>query len=197
LWSPGKLAFCSCVLLSIGGILTLVSRATHVIVVILLASGPALAGPLPRGEKIDRLRIFKKRHRMEVYSGKKRIKVYRVVIGRGGAGPKRFEGDGRTPEGRYVIDSRHRSKKFLLFLHVSYPNARDRAAFRAAKRAGKLPGEARIGGAIGIHGEKKGWWHWLPHKWFDWTRGCIAVDNEEIKELYPAVKKNAVVEILP
>jgi murein L,D-transpeptidase YafK len=165
--------------------------------VLVLLAAAARAGPFPRGVKIDRLRIFKKRHRMEVFSGKRRVKVYRVVIGRGGAGPKRFEGDGRTPEGRYVIDSRHPSRKFLLFLHVSYPSARDRAAFRAAKAAGKLPAGARIGGSIGIHGEKKGFWSWLPHKWFDWTRGCVAVDNEEIRELYPAVKENAVVEILP
>jgi len=151
---------------------------------------------LPSRTTVDRLRIFKELNRMEAWSGKRLLKVYKVVIGKGGAGHKRYEGDDRTPQGRYTIDRRHRSSKFHLFLHISYPNARDRAAFRKAKRAGKLARKVRIGGDIGIHGEKKGW-RWAPHKWFDWTRGCVAVDNSEIEELYRAVKKNAAVEILP
>lgn len=155
-----------------------------------------MARPLPTGQKVDRLRILKGRHRLEAWAGKRLLKVYSVAIGRGGAGPKRYEGDGKTPEGRYVIDRRHRSRRFYLFLHVSYPSPRDRAAFRAARRAGKLPRGARIGGAIGIHGEKRGW-KWLPHKWLDWTRGCIALDDDEIEELYRAVVKGASVEILP
>ena len=152
--------------------------------------------PIPRGATVDRLRIFKGKHRLEAWSGKKLLRIYSVAIGRGGAGPKRYEGDNRTPEGRYTIDRRHRSRRFHLFLHISYPSQVDRAAFRAARRAGTLSRSARIGGAIGIHGERRSW-GWLPHKWFDWTRGCIAVDNEEIEELYRVVAKGARVEILP
>jgi len=127
---------------------------------------------------------------MEAWAGTRLLKVYRVVIGRGGAGPKRVAGDSKTPEGRYRIDRRHHSRKFHRFLHVSYPNARDRAAFAAARRTGKLSAGARIGGAIGIHGPKRGW-RWLPQKWIDWTDGCVAVDLEESEELYRVVKSGA------
>jgi len=154
------------------------------------------ARPIPRGVQVDLLRVFKKRHRMEAWSGKRLLKVYKIVIGRGGEGHKRFEGDGKTPEGRYSVDRRHHSRKFHRFLHLSYPNAQDRAAFRRARRAGKLPAKARIGGAIGIHGAKRGW-RWLPQKWIDWTGGCVAVDDDESEELYRAVKPGAVVQIRP
>jgi murein L,D-transpeptidase YafK len=151
---------------------------------------------IPATERVDRLRIYKARHRLEAWSGKRLLKVYKVAIGRGGAGHKRQEGDGKTPEGSYVIDAKRHSRTFHRFLHVSYPNAKDRAAFARARRAGTLPAKATIGGAIGVHGEKRGW-AWLPHKWVDWTQGCIAVDNEEIEELYPVVQLKAVVEIYP
>lgn len=158
---------------------------------------PRYAGrSIPRGVRVDRLRVHKGRHRLEAWSGEQLLKIYTVAIGRGGSGHKRREGDGRTPEGRYTIDSRHRSRRFHLFLHISYPSAQDRAAFRAAVGAGKLPRDARVGGNIGIHGERRGW-SWLPHKWIDWTRGCIAVDDDEIEELYRVVVRGATVEIVP
>ncbi len=133
---------------------------------------------------------------MELWSQGRLLKTYRVVIGRGGAGPKRMEGDGKTPEGKYHIDSRHVSAHYHRFLHVSYPNDADRRFFTRAQKEGKLPPDAKIGGDIGIHGERRGL-TWLPHKWIDWTQGCIALDNDEIEEIYPVVKPQAEVEILP
>ena len=124
------------------------------------------------------------------------MKTYRVATGSGSGGHKRMEGDKRTPEGEYRIDSRHVSGDYLRFLHVSYPNARDRKSFRKAKRSGALPNDARIGGAIGIHGEAKGYGG-LSHKTVNWTDGCIAVDNDEILELYEAIHHNAKVVIHP
>ena len=135
-------------------------------------------------------------HTMEVYSLGELLKVYTVAVGRGGAGPKRYSGDEKTPEGSYRIDSRHASRKYHRFLHVSYPNRRDRAAFREGKRKGTIPASRGIGGAIGIHGEKKGFVG-LPHKLVDWTLGCIAVDNDEVEELYRAIVVDAVIEIRP
>ena len=150
----------------------------------------------PEESTFDRLVVYKTDHIMEAYSGDTPVKTYAVSVGKGGASPKRRSNDNKTPEGTYRIDSRHRSKSFHLFLHVSYPNDDDRKAFKELKKKGKLPKRARIGGAIGIHGEKKGK-EWLPHKLIDWTRGGIAVDNDEIEELYKRVKKNAVLVIHP
>jgi len=155
------------------------------------------AQPIQTGERVDRIRIYKARHRLEAWSGKRLFRVYRVAIGRGGRGHKQTEGDGRTPEGSYTIDAKHASARFHRFLHVSYPSAADREAFARARKAGRLPQSARLGGAIGIHGQKKGWLSWLPHKWIDWTQGCVAVDNPEIDELYRVVRIGARVEILP
>jgi hypothetical protein len=82
--------------------------------------------------------------------------TYRGAGGRGGAGPKLLEGDNRTPEGLYRVVRRFPSRKYHRFLLLSYPNDRDRRAFQQARRAGRIPSGARIGGQIGIHGEKRG-----------------------------------------
>ena len=145
---------------------------------------------LPKKIRIDRLVIYKADHRMEAWSGKKLIKTYGIAIGSGNPGPKRQRGDKKTPEGRYTIDRRFVSKKFHRFLHVSYPNQKDREAHAGLKTKND------IGGDIGIHGEKSSY-GWLPHKWVDWTQGCIAVDNDEIEELYRLVVPGAVVIIYP
>lgn len=170
------------------------------ILVFAAAAGCALAGaaladerPLPR---VDRIVIRKSDHVLEAWSGGTKVRTYRVAIGSGGAGPKRYEGDGRTPEGTYRIDQRHRSAAFHRFLHVSYPNAADRAAYRQGLRDGIIPRGTGIGGAIGIHGEPRGF-AGLGHKMFDWTAGCIALDDEEIEELFVAVRPNAIVVIEP
>jgi len=169
------------------------------IILALVSSAPSAAladDPLPDGAEIDRIVVYKGKHTMEVYDGETLLKTYTVAVGRGGKGPKRTSGDNKTPEGKYRIDGRHKSSKFHRFLHVSYPNREDKNAFKQGKKKGTIRSGARIGGAIGLHGEKKDR-TWLPHKWVDWTQGCIAVDNDEIEELYRAVKKNAVLEIYP
>jgi murein L,D-transpeptidase YafK len=165
-------------------------------------SGCVTAQGLYKGEAlpdkcvVDRIEVYKDKHVLEAWSKDELLKVYKIVIGKGRKGPKRYEGDNRTPEGRYRIDSRHRSKKFHRFLHLSYPNKSDRKGFRKDRKDGSVPAGAGIGGAVGIHGEKKGK-EWLPHKLVDWTQGCIALDNDEIEELFRMVKKNADVIIHP
>lgn len=160
-----------------------------------VAVARADAPPLPP-RSVDLVVVRKGAHVLEAWQGDRLLRRYRVAIGSGGAGPKRVEGDGRTPEGRYRIDRRHASRPFHRFLHVSYPNADDRRAFEEARRSGTIPRTARIGGDIGIHGEARGW-SGAPHKWVDWTAGCIALDDEEIEELFVAVREGAVVEIVP
>lgn len=151
--------------------------------------------PLPRSS-VDHIVVYKARAIMEVYSGRRLLKSYRVALGSGGAGPKRYEGDKRTPVGRYIIDGRHHSRRFHRFLHISYPNAADRARYRRLRARGAVPVRRGIGSAIGIHGESRRW-RWFPHKWKNWTHGCIAVDDAEIVELYAAVRPRATIIIRP
>lgn len=156
----------------------------------------APARSLDADDTVDRIVISKARHTLEAWSGERLLRTYRVALGSGGAGPKRWEGDAKTPVGRYRIDGRFPSRRFHRFLRVSYPNAADRAAYERARAAGLVPDGAGVGGAIGIHGEKRGWGGW-PHKEVDWTLGCIALDDAEVEELYEAVMPGAVVEIRP
>jgi murein L,D-transpeptidase YafK len=142
--------------------------------------------------------VYKGAHRLEVYEGAVLAKTYRIAIGAGGAGPKRWEGDQRTPEGVYRIASRHRSRQFHRFLNVSYPNVQDRKRYRELEERGEIPEGRGIGGAIGIHGEPSDVFGSIAEALgLDWTAGCIAVSNDEIEELYRVVIPNAVVEIRP
>jgi len=112
------------------------------------------------------------------------------VLGRGGLAPKEREGDARTPEGYYIIDAKYAASHYHKALHVSYPNAEDRA--RAAKM-GVSPG-----GAIMIHGLPNGeGWLGAAHRLYDWTLGCIAVTDEEIDEIFTLVPVGTPVEIRP
>jgi len=140
---------------------------------------------LPDGVRIDRIEVDKSDREMKVFSRGRLVHTYRVAIGVGGMGPKRHEGDGVTPEGEYRIDSRHRSRSWHRFLHVSYPNARDRRRYRRGVASGEIP-EVGVGGAIGIHGGNHG-----LLRMADWTAGCIAVTDEEAEELFRAVRPNA------
>lgn len=185
----------------------LFSRSIRIFWLLLLLVSPCCAAsqvptesyegqPIPESVSIDRIVVYKGDHRMETYRGETLIKVYTVSIGSGGDGDKQYEGDRTTPEGRYRINSRHRSDNFHRFLHISFPDDADVEAFKALEESGGVPEGAGVGSAIGIHGEKEGWEGW-PHKWSDWTAGCIAVDNDEIEELYRVVEDEAVIEIRP
>ena len=99
-------------------------------------------------------------------------------------GHKRFEGDERTPEGIYTIDTRNPRSSYYLSLRISYPNAYDRAF---ANHYGRSPG-----GDIFIHG--------TPRLFFgerDWTWGCIAVTNDEMEEIYAMVPVGTIISIYP
>lgn len=144
---------------------------------------------IPEGTRITRLLVDKSEHRLEAYdSAGTLVRAYRVGIGSGGMGDKGWEGDGITPEGRYRIDERHRSKRFHRFLHISYPNREDRRRYAQRRRAGEVPEGAGIGGAIGIHGT--GGRNWIP-RGFRHTAGCVMIDDDEAEELYRAVVDGA------
>ncbi len=116
------------------------------------------------------------------------LKVYRVALGGDPVGAKQKRGDARTPEGLYSVAQRHERSEYHRALHLSYPNAADRAQARAER--------VNPGGNIEIHGLKPGYeWVGSAHTLFDWTDGCIAVTNSEIEELWGAAPIGTPVEI--
>jgi murein L,D-transpeptidase YafK len=146
--------------------------------------------PLSANQKVDSILILKKDHVLELLSGGRVIRSYRVALGRGGLAPKEREGDERTPEGHYVIDSRNSASRFYKGLHISYPDASDR------ERASKLG--VPPGGAIMIHGLPNGLgWIGSAHRLYDWTSGCIAVTDAQMDEIWRVVPVGTPVEIRP
>jgi murein L,D-transpeptidase YafK len=146
--------------------------------------------PLPAGTRIDRILVEKSKRRLSVFANGKELKNYRVALGRNPIGAKQEEGDMKTPEGVYTIDSRNPQSDYHLALHVSYPSDDDTA--RAAERG------VNAGFDIMIHGIQNGdGWIGAFHRIHDWTAGCIALTDEEIEELWRVTPDGTPVEIRP
>jgi len=147
-------------------------------------ASPALASPaVSPGRVADAVVIDKSKRRMHLLNASRPYKRYRIDLGFAPVGHKRFEGDGRTPEGIYVIDRRNPNSAFHLSLGISYPNEADRAF---AESLGRSPG-----GDIFIHG---GSGAGRPR---DWTAGCVAVRNRQIEEIWEQVATGTPVLIRP
>lgn len=165
-------------------------RAARLGSVLLLAALCLGLSPFPRPEHADRIVIYKSHRRMSLFWQGDLVKSYHVALGSAPAGRKQCQGDNRTPEGLYRIDSRNRTSHYHRALHVSYPNAQDLANARRLRCA--------PGGDIMIHGLPNGYgWLGKAHHLRDWTQGCIAVTDEEIEEIWDAVPNGTAVEIRP
>jgi murein L,D-transpeptidase YafK len=148
------------------------------------------SGRLPHNVQIDHILIEKSQRELSIFRSGKRLKTYRVALGRNPIGPKQQEGDMKTPEGIYRVDGRNEHSDFHLALHISYPSAEDSA--RAASH-GESPGSD-----IEIHGLASGMESLGAfHREKDWTAGCIALTNQEIEELWRVTPDGTVVEIRP
>jgi tetratricopeptide (TPR) repeat protein len=143
-----------------------------------------------RKGSVDRILIEKSARRLMLISQGEVLKSYKIALGGDPIGPKERKGDNKTPEGTYVIDARNKDSRFHLSLHVSYPNERDK---KRAKELGVSPG-----GDIMIHGIKNGFsWVGDAHAGVDWTKGCIAVTDQEIEEIEKLAPNGTIVEIRP
>jgi murein L,D-transpeptidase YafK len=126
---------------------------------------------------------------MLLLRGDRVLRDYEVALGRIPRGPKRRNGDGRTPEGRYVLDSRSQRSRFHRDPHLAPQPARPRV--RAARRR-------RPGGGVMIHGLPNGGsWVGEEHRGFDWTNGCIGVTDDEMEEIWELVDDGTPIEIRP
>jgi murein L,D-transpeptidase YafK len=166
-------------------VLGLIATATAVAV---WADAPVQS--LSMSSQADPLVVEKGRRRLVAYSHGSALRAYTVSLGRDPIGPKMRQGDRRTPEGRYIINSHNPASTFHRALHVSYPSAVDSARAHAA---GYDPG-----GDIMVHGVRNGLgWIGRAHRFMDWTTGCIAVTDPEIEELYRIVSDGTPIEIRP
>lgn len=142
------------------------------------------------GMRADSILVQKKAHTLTLYRQGAVIRTYSVALGRGGIGPKVRAGDDRVPEGTYRITGRNPHSAFHLALRVGYPTPEQR---REARVRGINPG-----GDIMIHGIRNGLgWAGRLQRRIDWTRGCIAVTDPEMDEIWRAVPDGTPIVIRP
>ena len=132
----------------------------------------------------------KERNELILYDSGKEVRRYPAEMGRRALERKLYEGDGATPEGRYRIVKKKQGPDTIYHraLLIDYPTQTDLARLAEAKRRKQVRSDARPGGSIEIHGQGgKGW---------DWTRGCIAMTNHDIDDLWKHVDVNTPVTIV-
>ena len=138
---------------------------------------------------IDKVFVDKSERRLQLLSGNEVIKSYHVALGGNPIGHKQRQGDKRTPIGSYTLDYKNEKSKFYRSIHISYPNAADKARAKALGIS--------AGGDIMIHGQQNGKGTFaVDTQKLDWTEGCIAVTNAEMDEIMAAVKLGTPIEIV-
>jgi hypothetical protein len=150
-----------------------------------------------------RITVLKSRRLLYLYSGDAIAQIYRIGLGFNPVGDKVRQGDGRTPEGDFYICLKNPNSDFTLSLQLSYPcsshakrgfdeglisAAEYEAIEHALRELATPPQNTALGGSICIHGSGSG---------SDWTLGCVALDDEDIKELYDLVRVGTPVTISP
>lgn len=156
---------------------------------LLLAMAPAVmqAGEFPVAERVV---IEKAARKLHLFRNGKAFRTFKVALGIMPVGDKKREGDFKTPEGAYFLDSRNQNSDFFLSIHVSYPNSADR---HEASKMGVDPG-----GSIMIHGQPN-----IPtrseayYRTQDWTNGCIAVSNSDMIDIWLMTGEKTPIEIRP
>ena len=144
--------------------------------------------PPPLTGQVERIVIEKSARRMHLIQNGQTVRSYKIALGFSPDGDKERQGDGRTPEGEFTIDRRNDSSAFHLSLGLDYPQAHHRA--RAAA-GGYSPG-----GDIFIHGQPNA----LSERFKlggDWTAGCIALTNAQMREVWAVTPIGTKVEIRP
>ena len=152
-----------------------------------LATGDELAAA---SDQADSVLVVKSERKLYLLKAGRVLRAFDVSLGLVPTGPKRREGDFRTPEGRYRLETRNPNSDYFLSIKVSYPDDADRARARAA---GVDPG-----GQIMIHGLPNEP-HYDPkhYKGADWTDGCIAVSNADMVDIWLMTRESTPIEIRP
>lgn len=157
---------------------------------IILAFFVCLSSHTFANQKADAVLVDKTNRLLRLLNDGETLREYKISLGKQPVGHKQFEGDQRTPEGRYTLDWRNENSKFYRSIHISYPNRTDRSH---AKKKGKS-----AGGNIMIHGIPNlfSYAPWL-YVGRDWTDGCISVTDGEMDEIWKMVEDGTPIVILP
>ncbi len=152
-----------------------------------VAPGLLTAGEFPVADLVI---IEKGARQLHLIQDGEIFRTFRIALGIRPVGDKKQEGDFRTPEGRYMLDSRNPNSEYFLSIHISYPNAEDR---REARELGVSPG-----GAIMIHGQPNAPRHSEAYyRTQDWTNGCIALSNSDMIDIWLMTGDDTPIEIRP
>jgi murein L,D-transpeptidase YafK len=150
-----------------------------------------------------RIEVSKRKRQLVLFSNGKVVRVYRVGLGSNPKDDKRTQGDGCTPEGEFYVCSKNPRSSYYLSLGLSYPNEEDAERglrgkliskaqrdqiMRAIRLRSCPPWNTRLGGEVFIHGNGSA---------TDWTLGCVALDNPNMKELFDVIPKGTPVKIRP
>jgi murein L,D-transpeptidase YafK len=136
--------------------------------------------------------VHKLSRKLTCYRGLTPLKTFPVVLGNDPLNDKLCQGDTCTPEGVYRVRAKYPHAKWDSFIWLDYPNTQNWLKFSRAKKAGKIPPEADIGGEVGIHGTED------PYRnltGINWTKGCISLLNKDLQEIYPLVNNKTLVVI--
>jgi len=140
--------------------------------------------------KADAVLVVKSEKRLYLLDEGETFASYHVTFGEDPKGHKQRRGDGRTPEGRYVLDYKNAQSSYYRSIHISYPDEQDR---RVARQLGADPG-----GDIMIHGQPNGWgWAGFALQTISWTDGCIALTDSDMDHVWQAVDPGTPIEIRP
>jgi murein L,D-transpeptidase YafK len=151
-----------------------------------------------------KLVVKKSERKLFLYNNQQKLlKTYKIALGFHPTGTKLQQGDGATPEGEYYLTHKNPKSNYYLSLGVSYPNSKDAASglqrklisqaqhdaiVAAINAQAKPPQNTKLGGDIFIHGGGNS---------SDWTLGCVALENNDIKELFDLLPVKTPVKILP
>lgn len=147
--------------------------------------------------------VYKEKRRMYVIQSNVLVRDYPIGLGFSPQGDKQRQGDGRTPEGDFLICMKNPTSRFIKSLGLTYPDKKhaQRALFAgtitplefqdivtALERLALPPASTALGGQIFIHAGG-------AHK--DWTNGCVALYNRDMDELFNMANVGTPVSIRP
>lgn len=144
----------------------------------LFASMLLLASPAHATGRADEVRVDKSERLLALYRQGALIKSYRISLGPVPVGDRIRDEDGRTPEGRFRIETRDLSDKY----------------YKAVRATALASGEL----TVVIHGQRPAL---MPVsaivKRLDWTDGSIALSNRDMDEIWEALGPGTELSIEP
>lgn len=147
--------------------------------------------------------VYKEKRRLYVIQSNVMVRDYPIGLGFNPVGDKEIEGDGRTPEGDFIICRKDPASRFHKALVLNYPDRKhaERALFAgilsppefkeiltAAERKAEPPSSVKLGGQLCVH---------AGGAYKDWTQGSIALYNSDMEELFKIASTGTPVHIRP